>query len=756
MTPHNPVRVIVTLGPATRSKEALEAMRSRRVDFVRINMSHSSIEDLSYFIALAKEVDIPFILDTEGSQVRTGDLRESTLYLAEGDVIRLTGEAIKGDREALALKPPSIIAELDEGDIIHLDFDTLILRVLDTSTASKGFVTAQAVAQGFVGRNKAVIIDPGFPRTYDLPPLTSKDYEAIALGLREGVAHIAASFIRSRAYVDVVRSATKGTMKIISKIECVDGLRNLDEIIEASDYLLIDRGDLSKELPPERIPLLQKIIIGKARKKNKGTFIATNFLETMVEKGKPTRAEIHDIVESVLDGAAGLVLSAETAIGRHPLASVNVLTKVVRHVQETVDVSWSADQKRPLVSRIEANGYLLALEPSLNPPHGGVLVCRTASRPPDDKSLKSLPAVRLTEEQEMDVEQIALGTFSPIQGFLGKEDFLSVIDRMRLADDTIWPLPLLLDVDSETAAALPDQGDIVLHDRQGRPLAILALSEKYGIDDIDRAARAVFGTTDDAHPGVAALRRLKPVLLGGTVTLLVRRANPNRNYELTPAQARRLFAERGWQRIVGFHTRNAIHRGHEYIQLKALENTHADGLFVHPVIGKKKLGDFTTPVIIRSYELMTERFYPRNRVVFGVFSTFSRYAGPREALFTALCRKNFGCSHFIVGRDHTGVGNFYTPDASHRIFDRFPDIGIIPVPFGKVFYSPALGRHVEEGDPAALNADEIHISGTQVRALLDRGQAPPAWFMRPEIAQNILDTRARGDSVFVESSLAGG
>jgi ATP sulfurylase len=249
------------------------------------------------------------------------------------------------------------------------------------------------------------------------------------------------------------------------------------------------------------------------------------------------------------------------------------------------------------------------------------------------------------------------------------------------------------------------------------------------------------------------IQQMNPVLLGGKIDLIRRRDSATKAYELTPKQLRRLFDERGWARVLGFHTRNVIHRGHEYIQMQAMEDENCDGLLVHPVIGQKKPGDFNPQYIIQSYEKMLERFYPRNRVVFATFSTYSRYAGPREALFTALCRQNFGCSHFVVGRDHTGVGNFYAPDASHRIFDQFPELGVKPVKFGEVFYSQSQQQyvHMKNGSHTSVTHDKLTLSGSEARRMIQGGQRPPGWFMRPEIANILLGAIKNGEQLFAEA-----
>jgi len=246
------------------------------------------------------------------------------------------------------------------------------------------------------------------------------------------------------------------------------------------------------------------------------------------------------------------------------------------------------------------------------------------------------------------------------------------------------------------------------------------------------------------------IREMQPVLLAGKVDLIKGRESDTRAFELTPKQLRRLFEERGWARVLGFHTRNVLHKGHEFMQLKAMEDENCDGLLVHPVVGKKKAGDFKPEYIIKGYERMIESFYPKEKVVFSVFPTFSRYAGPREAVFTALCRQNYGCSHFIIGRDHTGVGDYYAPYASQEIFDRFPELGIKIVKFNEVFYSKKLNEYVQETKEFQHDdSDKLDfISGSQARTMFLNGESPPAWFMRPEISAIVLDALNDGEQVF--------
>jgi pyruvate kinase len=743
-------QIIVTLGPATSTEQDLRRIKDKGVDFVRVNMSHSSLEDLEYFINLSKKVGIPFIIDTEGSQIRTGHLEGEALVFKENDVVKIYAKDIPGTRKKLCLRPGHVIDQLEVGDLIHIDFDTLILRVTDVSTASEGYVTGKAITGGRIGGNKAVVIDPVFEKKFQLPPLSPKDYQSIELGLKAGIDHIAVSFVRSGASIDEVRSVTQNKMKIISKIECVDALQRINEIIQKSDFILIDRGDLSKEIPIEKIPFTQKVIIYKARRYNTGVFVATNLLETMIEKRNPTRAEVHDVINTIVDGALGLTLAAETAIGKHPMECINALNKLIQHAELVVNGSRPDSLENGFIRGIEASPYLLENVSSyLIPPHGGKLVNRVLVDPPDKGYLDTLPKIQLDHSKQMDVEQIGVGTYSPLEGFMGQEDFLSVLTGMRLANGIVWPLPIVLDVSAEAAAGLSTGEVVGLSDEQGDVMALLHLHEKYHFNK-DDMVKKMYGTDCLDHPGVRMVYEMQPVLLAGPIELIKGRRSETRAYELTPKQLRRLFEDRGWAKVLGFHTRNVPHRGHEFMQLQAMEIENCDGLLIQPVVGKKKPGDFKPEYIIKSYEKMIESFYPKEKVVFAAFSTFSRYAGPREAVFTALCRQNFGCSHFVVGRDHTGVGDYYDPYASHRIFDSFPDLEIKIVKFDEIFYSNKLNKYVQEnGKLPDDEGDKLRlISGSQARAMFTKGEMPPSWFMRPEISNIVLQAVKNGEQVF--------
>jgi len=376
------------------------------------------------------------------------------------------------------------------------------------------------------------------------------------------------------------------------------------------------------------------------------------------------------------------------------------------------------------------------------PPHGGTLVNRILHGREHEEALQraeSLKSVTLNHVAISDLEMIAVGAYSPLTGFMGQEDYQSVVEEMRLANGTVWPIPITLPVTAEEAGALREGEDIALREPTGLTLGILHLEAKYTYDK-EKEALNVYRTTEAAHPGVARLYAQGDVLLAGDIHLLNRPSNNEfPEFRHDPAQTRRMFAERGWRRIVGFQTRNPIHRAHEYIQKAALEIV--DGLFLHPLVGETKAGDIPADVRMRSYQTILRDYYPPGRVILGVFPAAMRYAGPREAIFHAIARKNYGCTHFIVGRDHAGVGKYYGTYDAQLIFDEFDpwELGITPLFFEHAFYCRQCGAMVTAKTCPHDVSERIFLSGTQVRALLAEGQKPPPEMTRPEVADLLLE-----------------
>jgi len=379
------------------------------------------------------------------------------------------------------------------------------------------------------------------------------------------------------------------------------------------------------------------------------------------------------------------------------------------------------------------------------PPHGGRLVQRLAEADERAEILglaPMLPHIKLDQRQLSDLELIAVGAFSPLEGFMAQADYLSVVRNMRLANGLPWTLPVTLAVERETADNLGVGKWVILTGENDAPVALLSLTEKFEYDK-QLEARLVYGTEEERHPGVAALYRQGEVLLAGKIIFLGLQENPQyASLRLSPAETRQIFAARNWRRIVGFQTRNPIHRAHEYLQKCALEI--ADGLLIHPLVGETKGDDISSEVRLRCYQTLIEKYYPQDRVLLSVWPAAMRYAGPREAIFHALVRKNYGCTHFIVGRDHAGVGDYYGTYDAHRIFDEFGagELGITPLFFDHAFFCRICGDMATAKTCPHEAADRIALSGTRVREMLVSGQAPPKEFTRPEVARILIDAAA--------------
>lgn len=375
-------------------------------------------------------------------------------------------------------------------------------------------------------------------------------------------------------------------------------------------------------------------------------------------------------------------------------------------------------------------------------PHGGVLINRILSGEERQRAIEKapeLPRINLDSWEVSDLELIANGAFSPLTGFMKKDDYYKVINNMHLINGAVWSIPIVLGVTPEEAEELETGKQAALYSEEGTLLALIDIEEIYEDEKLLEMEK-VYRTTDEAHPGVKRVIQRDPKLVGGTISL-INRTNPKLFPEmyLDPAETRRIFEERGWKRVVAFQTRNPIHRAHEYLQKCAMEI--CDGLFLNPLVGETKNDDIPADVRVECYNILLEKYFPQERSFMSAFPAAMRYAGPREAIFHAIVRKNYGATHFIVGRDHAGVGNYYGTYDAQLIFDNFKpgELDITPLFFEHTFYCRVCGGMGSSKTCPHDKEHHVFLSGTKVREMLSNGEIPPDEFTRREIAQVLIN-----------------
>jgi sulfate adenylyltransferase len=378
-------------------------------------------------------------------------------------------------------------------------------------------------------------------------------------------------------------------------------------------------------------------------------------------------------------------------------------------------------------------------------PHGNTLVEKVVDSERDGyiSNVKDITTtIQLSRSLYFDFVNIVRGTYSPLGGFMSRADFLKVVNDISLESGVIWPLPIVLDVSSERANEIAPGDRIALSRPDGTMVGIMDADSVYRYDE-ERTCQKLFGTTDTDHPGVRTILSKDPYFVGGPVNAFSDTLPRVGKYDIAPKETRVLFNQRDWESVVGFQTRNVPHRAHEYLQKSALE--HVDGLFIQPKIGEKKPGDYTNDAILRGYESLIENYYPPKSVVLSIFKSRMMYAGPREAVFDAIVRKNYGCTHFIVGRDHAGVRNYYGDFEAQELFDAIGNVGITPLYYNYAFYCTKCDGIVSEKICPHDSSHHMEPSGTELRKTLSEGERPPSELMRPEVAETVLSN----DTVFV-------
>ncbi|HET9642107.1 MAG TPA: pyruvate kinase [Burkholderiaceae bacterium] len=572
--------ILCTVGPASLNERVLVRLEDLGVTLFRINLSHTRLDDLPRVVDFIRaHSKVPVCLDTEGAQMRTGNLAVAEVTVQEHALIHVHRDPVPGDAANLNFYPEEAFDLLREGDLVSIDFNAVLVQVVGKDERK---VTLRVLHEGTIGRNKAVTVE----RDVVLPAITAKDRAALAWGRHAGIRHVALSFAHRGEDVDAARALIGAQTFLISKIECRPALRHLNDIARRSDALLIDRGDLSRQEPIERIPALQKAIVRRGKALSRKVYVATNLLESMITLPRPTRAEVNDVVNTLIDGADGLVLAAETAIGRHPVDCVGMVVKLIHEFDRyrLGEVGLGSDYRET-----EGTSFLPA-------PHGGPLAEQWADAAAAAEA-ERLPRWLGDAQALADAEALALGVYTPLRGFMTEDEVRRVVHEGRLADGTPWPRPVVLAVTTSDTPVLSPGRRIALADVAGVVRAIV---------DVD----AVFEVAP-APQGHGWLTRTPGAAKGGKARFVAGKVQlVRRTLKLSPRESRFVFHHKGWQRIVGTQSAGGDGQEPRHAERAALEAIRGDGIFVP--------------------------------------STACAQADAPAALLAALAAKNHGCSHFLV------------------------------------------------------------------------------------------------------------
>ena len=451
------IKLLCTLGPSSLNPKTIERLNHLNVDLFRLNLSHTPVAQIEPLVNLIRAYSsVPVSIDTQGAQVRTGSFSGNRINLATGSVVTIVPSPAGGDATTVSIYPSNVLSQLEVNDLISVDLNGVLLQIIDAGPPC----IAYTVNGGAVGENKAVSI---VGKTLDLPPLTESDYAAIKEAVRLDIPQIALSFANRPSDVELMRSLIGPETQIIAKIESQSGVKNLAGILEIADAILIDRGDLSREVEVERLPYMQKEIIQSAKSAGVPVYVATNLLESMVTSPAPTRAEVNDVINTLMDGADGLVLAAETAIGDYPVECATMIQRLIRQFETPANRTASG----PNVS--SASGLVA--------PHGGILIENTLSSS-DSDAVRDLPKLELDEFGMTDVRQIAIGTYSPLDGFMNRDQLESVLATNRLPNGLAWTMPILLQLPASITAS-HSKGDSLAITHNGEIQALLDVDESF-------------------------------------------------------------------------------------------------------------------------------------------------------------------------------------------------------------------------------------------------------------------------------------
>ncbi len=707
MTKTETKEILCTLGPASFKERVISRLTDVGVSLFRINLSHTKVEDLKETISfIQSNTKVPICLDTEGAQIRTGSFKQAAFHLKENSIVRIEFKPIEGNEKHFNLYPIETARELEVGDFITIDFNLVFGQIIDKQ---EDFALLRIITGGTIGQNKAVTLD----REITMPPLTQKDYASLEIGVSMGIKHFALSFANRGEDVDEIRRVLGQEAFIISKIESFSGIHHLEEIAARSDGLLIDRGDLSRQVSIEEIPAVQKQIIDRVKKTGRKVYVATNLLESMTSLPSPTRAEVNDVFNTLNDGADGLVLAAETAIGSYPVSCAMMISKIINYHSDLTKGVYSC------LERSKTKKSFLVVEP-----HGGYLVNQLADGPTSEQ-IDSCKQLHVSLKDLINAEQIAIGAYSPLTGFMTKKEVTEVLKSYQLPSGIFWPMPITLKVGKDTARTL----------KKGEQLVLLleGTEDEYAVLKIED----VFSLNMKEREGEASW------FLGGDVHLLKRLPSRFKYFEITPRQTRAILENKGWSRIAAFQSNRMPLRSDEYIQDLIFNKYYCDGLFIQAIVGNNEKGALNSDIIIKTHELLLERYSHKKEILFAGLQSLLGTGDVQEVALSAICAKNFGCSHFVVENVSSVCRGFF----EHPIFEKLQDNGISLIITQPVKYCTKCRDYVE----SCLHEDKrMDLDISSVQAMIERGEMPPEWMLRKEVAKHMTRLLKEGLEVFVK------